>query len=144
MSDEWVIDKHYLDIENSKWMYVVKRKNGKSFMDDCIRKEPQYASRIGTTALRVFDNGIEWALETGTLTRIKGTKGPIVVFETRVKGDILRVATYLHENSIPIYLFIFRTHGGSNNNLSEHDKQHAVEMAKRAAACAESYMFGEE
>lgn len=144
MGDGWVVGKHYLDTARSKWMYVLKRSDGPSFMDDFIRKEPQAAARIGTTAIRIFDNGVGWALESGTLARIKGTKGSVVVFETRVKGDVLRVATHLHKNRIPIYLFIFKTHAGSNNNLPEHDKQHAVDMARHAADCARNYDFGEE
>lgn len=41
MGDGWVVGKHYLDTAKSKWMYVLKRSDGPSFMEDFIRKEPQ-------------------------------------------------------------------------------------------------------
>ena len=142
MNDGWSIVKHYLDIEKRKWVYTLKSDGGKSFLDDCVRKDPQRAKRIANTAERIFDRGVSWALCSDTIKAIKTPKGELHVFEAVVRGTTIRVATYLHRK-IPIYLFEFTTHQGRKNNLPQRFIDRAIEMSKIAAECVREYDFNE-
>lgn len=124
-------------------MYVLVGAREKSFVDRCIAKDPHRARRITLVAERVFDRGVEWGFESSTIKRLKGAEGAVAVFEVRVKGSVIRVAAYLHNGSIPIYLFDFDSHSGSRNNIPENILSRAAESAKRAAACAAEYDFDE-
>lgn len=141
MAKEWVIDRHFLDRKKTQWIYLLKRMGGESFMDACLRKDPDRAARIAVTAKRVLEYGLEWAIDSDTIKKIKGTKGPVAVFETRAGRRTIRVATYLHDNQIPIYLFDFTTHCGSHNNLPDNERDKADKMAQLAAQCARNYHF---
>lgn len=143
MDLDCTIRKYFLDKEESKWMYVLAGSGEKSFIDKCIDKDPHRARRIVTTIERVFDRGIEWGFASSTIKRLKGISGDVAVFETRVNGSVVRVATYLHEGDIPIYLFDFDSHSGSRNNIPGHVLRRAADAAKRAESCAGSYDFEE-
>lgn len=112
-------------------------------MDDLVRTNKDRAARIRTTATRIFDNGIEWALESHTVVEIAAGKGNIAVFETRVKGSVIRVATYLYEKRVPIYLFDFKTHPGSRNNLPRRHIDRAIQLARAAERIAPHYPLEE-
>lgn len=135
------IGKHYLNRRRGKWIYALKSPSGKTFLDDCMRKDPDRAARFASTAERVFDRGCTWAFDSGTIKRIKTGSISIDVFETVVKGGVIRVATYVYLGYIPIYLFDFKTHPGSGNNLPDHDIKRAIQSAEVAAKEAQCYDF---
>lgn len=124
-------------------MYALTDGRGKSFLDDCPKSDSYALQRIVTTIERVFDRGVSWAKESGTIKQLKGVGGNVAVFETKVKGGVVRIATYLHMGNIPIYLFDFNTHSGSRNNIPRHYLIRALKEAEAAAQYVQEYDFNE-
>ena len=143
MDSGFEIRKYFLDKGERKWAYVLAVPGRKSFMDKCVEKDPHRARRIATTAERIFDRGVGWGLVSKTIKQLKGVKGSVSVFETRVNGGVVRVAVYLHCGNIPVYLFDFDTHSGSGNNIPAHFLDRAAMTARKAAVCADEYDFSE-
>lgn len=143
MDPGFAIQKHYLDKEEAKWMYTLVGAGEKSFIEKCASKDPHRVARIVSTAIRIFDRGVSWGFRSETIKKLKGIKGGIAVSEVRVKGGVVRVATYLHLDDIPIYLFDFDTHSGSRNNIPKHVLDRAAAAAKHAESCASDYNFKE-
>lgn len=123
-------------------MYLLS-KQGKTFLAKCRIKDPNRARRIEKVASRVFDNGVSWARSAEVITEMFAGKQDVAVFEAHVKGTVIRVATYLHQGMIPIYLFDFDTHSGSKNNLAQHHIDKAVAQAKIAKQCSDYFDFYE-
>lgn len=143
MDSDLEIRKYFLDEKKGKWAYVLAASGRKSFIDKCMKTDPHRLKRIATTVERIFDRGVGWGLASETIKRLKGTKGNVSVFETRVKGGVVRVAAYLHCGDIPIYLFDFDTHSGSGNNVPAHILDRAAKAAREAKTCAGKYDFSE-
>lgn len=139
---ESCIKVHYLDKSKRRWIYALSPSGGATFFDDCLRRDKQRLVRISKALARVFDAGVPWAKEAGVLKRIRGAD--VSVFEAKVGRTVIRVAAYLHNGSIPIYLFDFDTHSGSGNNLPQHYIEKASNMARTAKLVAETYTFYEE
>ena len=137
------IGKYFLNREETKWVYALTDGKGKSFLDNRPKSDAYTMQRIVTTIGRVFDRGVAWAKESGTIKQLKGVSCNVAVFETKVKGGVVRIATYLHMGNIPIYLFDFNTHSGSRNNIPRHYLDRASEAAEVAAQCAQEYDFSE-
>lgn len=143
MDSVYEIRKYFLDKEEKKWVYVLAVSGRKSFIDKCLIRDSHRAARIASTVERVFDRGVSWGLASSTIKNLRGTRGNVVVSETRVKGGVVRIATYLHLGNIPIYLFDFDSHSGSGNNVPGHVLGRAAEMARHAKDCATGYDFAE-
>lgn len=123
--------------------YALRQANGKSFVEDCAKRDPYRLSRILKTLKRIFDYGCSFGFDSKTIVEIKGARVGIAVFEVRLKGTVIRVAAYIHAGYIPIYLFDFDTHQGSANNLPKRFIKRAQEMAVLAKSCAEAYDFSD-
>ncbi len=145
MGYEPSICRHYFNDgdESSGLMYVLRQGNSKSFMEDCARTDRTRLASIVKTAKRIYDHGCSFGFDSGTIKRIRAGKIDIDVFETRVNGSVIRIATYIHNGWIPIYLFDFDTHQGSGNNLQQRHIARAVAMALTARDCAANYDFSE-
>lgn len=128
-----MVRKQFLSKDHSEWIYVFAPDGKPSFFDECLRKDPDRAVRISKTVKRVSEFGLEWAFDSQTIKPIRGTTEDVAVFETRVKGRVIRVATYIHERHEPVYLFDFDTHAGSGNNLPDVIKERAVQRCKLVA-----------
>lgn len=116
-----------------------------TFLDDLAAKSRTRveAAAITRAAVRLVDRGTEWALETEQLKRLKARTGTLAVYELRVKRDVYRVMTYLHDDQsrTPVLLFEFKGHvqraaGGIPEDL--------VKKGQRFAAIARDLMLGEE
>lgn len=139
------IKRHLFDEkdESKGVMYALSPGGTKDFIDDCIRTDRDRLRGIVKTAKRIYDRGCSYGRASETIKRIHAGQNSIDVFETRVKGTVVRVATYIYEDWIPIYLFDFDTHPGTGNNLPKHHIDRAVKMAKIAEECAKDYDFSE-
>ena len=144
MCNTWAIRRHYLDGEHTAWMYALGNPSDKDFMDRCLAKDPKRAQRIAVTVRRIIDRGCAWAFASETMKRLVLGKGKLAKFEVRIKGGLIRIAAYLHLNEIPIYLFDFDTHQGSQSNLPRRHIEHALELATIARECCEHYDFSND
>ena len=124
-------------------MCVLKKANKPSFLSDCFRKDRHRARRIEKVARQVFERGEGWARDADVIKRLHIGKCKVSVFEVKVKGTVIRVAAYMHNDRVPIYLFDFDTHSGSKNNIPKHILSRAADAAETAERCAREYDFSE-
>lgn len=139
MNPSWEIRRLTIDDRTGAFLDVLAKRDRPSFIDDCLRKDRDRAARIITTAVRVHRYGLDWAYCSGTIKRIRGGEPRVAVFETRVKGSVIRIATYIDKSQHPVFLFDFDTHAGGGNKLPEHDKERAFELAAIAEQCAKDF-----
>lgn len=95
-------------------------------------KMQERAALIARTMRRVSENGVDWAFESKTF---KSLEPELSLCELRVKGKIIRVMTYIHDNQVPIYLFDFDGHQGKRSNIPANIKRKGKELAKIAREC---------
>lgn len=118
-------------------MRVLSPVGRRSFMDEMVAdpKKRQRAALIARTAYRVERNGIGWAFESETF---KWLSKDVSVCELRVKGNVIRVMTYLERGiAFPVYLFDFDGHQGKRASIPSALIAKAETLAKEAAKCLE-------
>lgn len=52
--------------------YTLRQANGKSFVEDCAKRDPYRLSRILKTLKRIFDYGCSFGFDPKTIVEIKG------------------------------------------------------------------------
>ena len=130
-----------LGSDSSVEMLCIAKPNGQTFIDELTRdkKGQARAGRIAKTIERVLKLGNEWAWQSKTFKEIKGTGcNDIVVLETRVKGSVIRVATYIDLADRPVFLFDFDAHSGSDGGIKKSVKEMAVRLASYARDLSEA------
>lgn len=118
-------------------MYVLAPVGRKSFMEEMSDdpKKRRRAALIANAAWRVARNGIGWAFSSETFKWV--VKG-ISVCELKVKGEVIRVMTYLDDGlAIPVYLFDFDGHQGKRGVIPPSIIARAKKLAGEAAICIE-------
>lgn len=139
------IEARYFDGNGPKngMLYVLCPSPGKSFIEDLYAKDMERLSRILNTARRIYSAGCRYGFDSQTIKPIVSGGHDIAIFEVRVKGTVIRVASYIHEGWIPIYLFDFDSHQGSKSKLPKRHIKRAAELACEARACAREFDFSE-
>lgn len=75
---------------------------------------------------------MEWAKDSETL---KLLNAELALYELRIKGKIIRVMTYVHNDQVPVYLFDFEGHQGKTGQIRKEHMEKAQKLAKIAKEC---------
>ena len=66
--------------------YTLRQANGKSFVEDCAKRDPYRLSRILKTLKRIYDYGCSFGFDSKTIVEIKGAHVGVAVFECASKA----------------------------------------------------------
>ena len=108
------------------------------------KRKPHYAL-IKNQLKRIGYAGIDWALESKTIKRIKAPNSKVPLYELRCLPETTRVMVHLHprkKDRLVVLLFDFKGHkaGKSMGGIRKQDVQRGMELA----AIAQELMKAEE
>lgn len=122
------------DLEDGQRMQVLAPTGSKSFIDKLI-EAPKSQSRlikITKMAQRVAEAGVGWAI---TAQKLKLLEDDLALYELKIGNTTLRIMTYLHNQTQPIYLFDFEGHQGKTGQIPQGCMKRGRTLAKAAREC---------
>lgn len=111
---------------------VLARENAASFIDKLL-DNPRTRRRAGaiTKAIaQVSKNGVEWAKQAD---KLKFLNAGLSLYELKIGGRVIRIMTYVHCDSVPVYLFDFNGHQGKSRKIPRHIMDRGEKLAIIAA-----------
>lgn len=97
-------------------------------------KRREEAALITRSLIRIYENGLEYAIDAGLLKPLKGAKD-ISLFEVKAKKTVFRVMSYVtNSHDIPlVLLFDFKGHRqNASGGISKQTMVKATKLAKIA------------
>ena len=144
-ADDYELVSQELDAERGLNVLVLCKAGKDTFLDELAAKARSRGevAAIVRAAVRLVERGTEWALEAEQLKRLKAHAGTLAVYELRVKRDVYRVMTYVHDNcaKTPVQLFEFRGHA---QRAAGGIPESTVKKGQQFAAIARELMLREE
>ena len=97
-------------------------------------KTRQRAVAITRAVTQVARNGVGWAKES---CKFRSLDAGLALYELKANGKVIRVMTYVHRESVPIYLFDFDGHQGKSGSIPKHVMERGRSLAEQAARLME-------
>lgn len=97
-------------------------------------KRREEAALIRRSLVRIYENGLDYAVDAGLLKRLKGTKD-IALFEVKAKRTVFRVMSYAagKPEALIVLLFDFKGHQQrSSGGIPHATMTKALELARIA------------